>query len=70
MCSAIEDGRQTERQSEQSFDLLKKVGEFKFIEMVSEGFTHIIVEAPAAWPVFLFEFPTRSEVPPTPPPLA
>jgi hypothetical protein len=70
MCSAISDGKQAEQQSEQSFDLLKKVGDLKFLELASVELDHEYFASPAVWPVFLFDVLTRSEAPPTPPPLA
>jgi hypothetical protein len=70
MCSAIADGKQTERQSEQSFDLLKKVGDLKFLELASVELVHECFATPVVWPVALFDVLTRSEAPPTPPPLA
>lgn len=70
MCSAIADGKQTERQSEQSFDLLKKVGDLKFLALASVELVHECFANPGVWPVSLFDVLPRSEAPPTPPPLA
>lgn len=70
MCSAIADGKETERQSEQSLDLLKKVGDLKFLEFESPDLVHTCVATPAVWPVSSFDVLTRPEAPPTPPPLA
>ena len=70
MCSAIADGKQAEQHSEQSFDLLKKVGDLKFLEFASVELIRECVASPALWPVSCFDVLTRSEAPPTPPPLA
>ena len=70
MCSVIADGKQTERQSEQSFDLLKKVGDLKFLELATAVSVHASVGNPCVWPVSLFYVLTRTEAPPTPPPLS
>jgi hypothetical protein len=70
MCSAIAEGKQAEQQSEQSFDLLKKVGDLKFLELAPVDLVHEHFASPAVWPVSLFDVLTRSEAPPTPPPLA
>ena len=70
MCSAIADGKQTERQSEQNFDHLKKVGDLKFLELTPFRLVHEGVATCVAWPVSAFDVLTRYEAPPTPPPLA
>lgn len=70
MCSAIAEGKQAEQQSEQSFDLLKKVGDLKFLEFASLELVHECFAIPVFWPVSCFDVLTRFEAPPTPPPLA
>ena len=70
MCAAIADGKQAEQQSEQNFDLLKKVGDLKFLVLDSEDFVQQYSSSPMAWPISVFNFLTRAEAPPTPPPLA
>lgn len=70
MCAAIADGKQAEQQSEQSFDLLKKVGELKFLALASEDRVQQSISRPMDWPLSVFIVLTRSEAPPTPPPLA
>jgi hypothetical protein len=70
MCSAIADAKQSERQSELSFDLQKKVGDLKFLVLDSEDFAQACTPRPLVWPFSVFDFLTRAEAPPTPPPLA
>lgn len=70
MCSAIADGKQAEQQSEQSFDLLKKVGDLKFLGSPVVGLVHGVVASNVFWPPSAFAVLTRCEAPPTPPPLA
>lgn len=70
MCSLIADGKQAEQQSKERFDLLKKVEQLKFLVLDSEDFVHKCISRPMVWPVYLFDFLTRTEAPPTPPPLA
>jgi hypothetical protein len=70
MCSAIADGRQAEQNSEQSFDLLKKVGDLKFLVLDSDRFVLERGSSPLVWPPSAFVVLTRAETPPTPPPLA
>ena len=70
LCSAIADGKQTEKQSEQNFELLKKAGDLKFLKLN-------FLETPSApfvgtldWPPLLLRGIARFAAPPTPPPLA
>jgi hypothetical protein len=70
MCSAIADGKQAEQNSEQSFDLLKKVGDLKFLALDSDRFLQERGSSPLVWPSSAFAVLTRAETPPTPPPLA
>lgn len=70
MCSAIADGKQAEQQSEQNFDLLKKIGDLKFLELSPAEFDHECVANRIIWPLIPFDVLSRSEAPPTPPPLA
>jgi hypothetical protein len=70
MCSAIANAKQSEQQSEQSFDLLKKIGEAKYLEMSSVELVHNSFPSIVSWPVSSFDGLTRSEAPPTPPPRA
>lgn len=70
MCTAIADGRQTEQQTEQSFDLLKKVGDLKFVELFFGEMVPHREATTFVWPVFSTGGSARSEAPPTPPPLA
>ena len=70
MCSGIAGAKQTEQQSEQSFDLLKKFGDVKFLELVTAQSAPTVSSNAVVWPASWFEVLTRSEAPPTPPPLA
>jgi hypothetical protein len=70
MCSAIADGKQSQQQSEQNFDLLKKVGDLKFLALDSDRFVQERGSRPLVWPSSAFAVLTRAETPPTPPPLA
>ncbi len=70
LCAVISDGKQAEQQSEQSFDLLKKVGDLKFLGLPVVELVHGVVASNVVWPASAFTVLTRSEAPPTPPPLA
>lgn len=70
MCSGIANAKQSEQHSEQSFDLLKKVGEVKFLELASLHASFDTRPKALVWPASCFQVLTRSEAPPTPPPLA
>jgi hypothetical protein len=70
MCDAIADGKQAEQQSKLSFDLQKKVGDLKFTGIHPEDFVQQYSSSPMVWPISVFDFLTRAEAPPTPPPLA
>jgi hypothetical protein len=70
MCSAITDGKQAEQQSEHSIALLKKVGDLKFLEFAALDLVHETFADELGWPAASCEVLTRSEAPPTPPPLA
>lgn len=70
MCSAIADGKQSEQQSEQNLDLLKKAGDMKFLELASVELDHEFLASRVFWPALQLNCFTRVEAPPTPPPLA
>ena len=70
LCSAIADGKQTEKQSEQNFELLKKAGDLKFLALTSLETTPCVNVGTAHWPALLIRGLARFVAPPTPPPLA
>jgi len=70
MCSAIADGKQSEQRTEKNFNLLKKVGEVKFLEVSSKETVPVFAVDSVGWPVPEFQGYARFEAPPSPPPLA
>jgi hypothetical protein len=70
LCSAIADGKQTEKQSEQNFELLKKAGDLKFLKLGSVETLSAPLAGTLDWPPFLLRGLARFAAPPTPPPLA
>jgi len=70
LCSAIADGKQTEKQSEQNFELLKKAGDLKFLKFVSLETRSAVLVGTLDWPPLLLRGFARFTEPPTPPPLA
>jgi hypothetical protein len=70
LCSAISEGKQTEKQSEQNFELLKKAGDLKFLKLVSLETPSAVRVGSLDWPTLLLRGLARFAAPPTPPPLA
>ena len=69
MCKSIERAHQEERQADRDFKQLKEMGDLKFLEF--ERTTLLSSPAPASFsfPKVMMAFASRSEAPPTPPPL-
>jgi len=70
MCSAIADGKQSEKRSQKEFDVLKKIGDVKFLDCLAVTVHQRLVEGVNVWPQISVDCVVRAEAPPTPPPLA
>lgn len=70
MCKSIERAHQEERQADRDFKQLKEVGEVKFLELERFAVLHSSVSVSLSFPQWTMVFASRSEAPPTPPPLS
>lgn len=71
MCEAISEGQKEEQGSQKGFAVLKKAGEIKFVEMRPLNLDcFVLPSGKIHWPsLALFQI-SRTDAPPTPPPLA
>ncbi len=70
MCDVISGGKQTEERSHKEFDLLKKGGDLKFVELCVVGVPPRKEGTPLLWPQWNVSGEPRKDAPPTPPPLS
>lgn len=71
VCKAISSGKQTEERSQHEYDLLKKVGDLKFVDVLPLTVSIPPPTVETAWCPALFDCRGRgADAPPTPPPLA
>lgn len=70
LCSAINTGQKEEKKQEQKAPALKKTPEVKFVGLERFALPESIVAGEMRWPDFIASALTRTDAPPTPPPLA
>ncbi len=70
MCEVISNGKQTEERSQKELELLKKGGDFKFLEFCILSLPPRATGTPVLWPEFIVAGDQRKDAPPTPPPLS
>jgi hypothetical protein len=70
MCEVISSGKQTEERSQKELELLKKGGDFKFVELRYLRVPPRLAGTPVFWPELTVDGDQRKDAPPTPPPLS
>ena len=71
MCTAIAEGQKEEQGSQKDFAVLKKAGDVKFVEMRPLSLDFILLpDGMVHWPSRTISRSSRTDAPPTPPPLA
>lgn len=70
LCAAISDVREKEQKEAPEAPALKNTREIKFVELVCFALPESAVAGEMRWPEFVTSALVRTDVPPTPPPLA